>query len=49
MISLREPASFSLRGDYFPERTSLMRQVSSVIEEFRATLPRQRPPRAFPH
>ncbi|WTX99703.1 hypothetical protein OG234_33790 [Streptomyces sp. NBC_01420] len=31
------------------ERTSLMRQVSSVIEEFRTTLPRQRPPRTFPH
>jgi len=27
----------------------LMRQVSSVIEEFRDTLPRQRPPRTFPH
>lgn len=31
------------------ERTVLMRQVSSVIEEFRDTLPRQRPPRTFPH
>ncbi len=31
------------------ERTALMRQVSSVIEEFRTTLPRQRPPRTFPH
>ena len=31
------------------ERTSLMRQVSSVIEEFRTKLPRQRPPRTFLH
>lgn len=31
------------------ERTVLMRQMSAVIEEFRSTLPRQRPPRAFPH
>ncbi|WP_443080715.1 hypothetical protein [Streptomyces sp. PTD5-9] len=30
------------------ERTSLMRQVSSVIEEFRATLPRRRPPSDIP-
>ncbi len=31
------------------ERTVLMRQISSVIEEFRDDLPHQRPPRAFPH
>ncbi|MER6631360.1 DUF1152 domain-containing protein [Streptomyces sp. NPDC000987] len=31
------------------EDTTLMRQISSVIEEFRARLPRQRPPPAFPH
>ncbi|MEV6508669.1 DUF1152 domain-containing protein [Streptomyces sp. NPDC051642] len=31
------------------ERTSLIRQVSSLIEEFRDELPRQRPPRAYPH
>ncbi|WP_280725317.1 DUF1152 domain-containing protein [Kitasatospora sp. MAA4] len=31
------------------ERTVLMRQISSVIAEFRDELPRQRPPRAFPH
>jgi hypothetical protein len=29
--------------------TALMRQVSSVIAEFRDELPRQRPPRAYPH
>jgi hypothetical protein len=31
------------------ENTSLMRQISSVIAEFRDELPRQRPPRAYPH
>jgi hypothetical protein len=31
------------------ERTALIRQVSSRIEEFRDELPRQRPPRAYPH
>ncbi|MFI5683217.1 DUF1152 domain-containing protein [Streptomyces sp. NPDC051636] len=31
------------------EGTALMRQISSVIERFRDELPRQRPPRAFPH
>lgn len=31
------------------ENTALTRQVSSAIEEFRDALPRQRPPRAFPH
>ncbi|MFJ9519791.1 DUF1152 domain-containing protein [Kitasatospora sp. NPDC101801] len=31
------------------ERTHLMRQISTVIEEFRDTLPQQRPPRMFPH
>lgn len=31
------------------ERTSLIRQVSTLIEEFRDELPRQRPPRAYPH
>ena len=31
------------------ERTALIRQVSSLIEEFRDELPRQRPPRAYPH
>lgn len=31
------------------ERTYLTRQISSVIEEFRDELPRQRAPRAFPH
>jgi hypothetical protein len=30
-------------------RTVLMRQISSVIEEFRDELPRQRVPRLFPH
>ncbi|MGW7402791.1 DUF1152 domain-containing protein [Streptomyces sp. NPDC054833] len=30
-------------------KTSLMRQISTVIAEFRDELPRQRPPRAFPH
>ncbi|WTE49224.1 hypothetical protein OH768_02565 [Streptomyces sp. NBC_01622] len=30
-------------------RTALIRQVSSRIEEFRDELPRQRPPRAYPH
>lgn len=29
--------------------TSLMRQISTAIAEFRDELPRQRPPRAFPH
>lgn len=31
------------------ENTVLMRQISTAIEEFRAGLPRQRPPRAYPH
>ncbi|MFF4275308.1 DUF1152 domain-containing protein [Streptomyces sp. NPDC001536] len=31
------------------ENTALMRQISSVIAEFRDELPRQRPPRAYPH
>ncbi|GAA2493683.1 DUF1152 domain-containing protein [Streptomyces longisporus] len=31
------------------ENTALMRQISSVIEDFRAGLTRQRPPRAYPH
>ncbi|MER6693658.1 DUF1152 domain-containing protein, partial [Streptomyces minutiscleroticus] len=31
------------------EGTELIRQVASVIAEFRDTLPRQRPPRVFPH
>ncbi|MFF7969939.1 DUF1152 domain-containing protein [Streptomyces sp. NPDC007905] len=31
------------------EGTMLMRQISSVIAAFREELPRQRPPRAFPH
>ncbi|MER6395050.1 DUF1152 domain-containing protein [Kitasatospora sp. NPDC086009] len=31
------------------ERTVLTRQISSVIEEFRDTLPVRRPPRQFPH
>ncbi|MFF5494049.1 DUF1152 domain-containing protein [Streptomyces aquilus] len=31
------------------ENTALMRQVHSVIAEFREELPRQRPPRAYPH
>lgn len=31
------------------EGTQLMRQISSVIEDFRDGLPRQRPPRTFPH
>lgn len=31
------------------ENTTLMRQISSVIAEFRDELPRQRPPRAYPH
>ncbi|PVE04750.1 DUF1152 domain-containing protein [Streptomyces scopuliridis] len=31
------------------ERTHLTRQISTVIEEFRDELPRQRPPRAIPH
>ncbi|MGV9564330.1 DUF1152 domain-containing protein [Streptomyces sp. NPDC003480] len=31
------------------ERTVLMRQISSAISSFRDELPRQRPPRAFPH
>ncbi|MFF4544902.1 DUF1152 domain-containing protein [Streptomyces sp. NPDC001435] len=30
-------------------KTSLMRQISTLIAEFRDELPRQRPPRAFPH
>ncbi|MYS20826.1 Protein of unknown function [Streptomyces sp. DvalAA-14] len=31
------------------EQTHLTRQISSIIEEFRDELPRQRPPRTFPH
>ncbi|MFF0130074.1 DUF1152 domain-containing protein [Streptomyces mirabilis] len=31
------------------EGTVLMRQISSAISSFREELPRQRPPRAFPH
>jgi hypothetical protein len=31
------------------ENTALMRQISSVITEFRDELTRQRPPRAYPH
>lgn len=31
------------------ENTALMRQISSVIAEFRDELTRQRPPRAYPH
>jgi len=31
------------------EHTHLTRQISSAIDEFRDTLPRQRPPRMFPH
>lgn len=31
------------------ERTVLMRQISTVIAEYRDELPVQRPPRAFPH
>ncbi|NUP43201.1 MAG: DUF1152 domain-containing protein [Streptomyces sp.] len=31
------------------ENTALMRQISSTIEDFRAGLARQRPPRAYPH
>ncbi|MFJ3669462.1 DUF1152 domain-containing protein [Streptomyces sp. NPDC090106] len=31
------------------ENTALMRQISSLIEEFRDELPRQRQPRAYPH
>ncbi|WP_030269130.1 DUF1152 domain-containing protein [Streptomyces sp. NRRL B-24484] len=31
------------------ERTVLMRQISSAVEEFRDGLPAQRPPRVFPH
>ncbi|MCX4749474.1 DUF1152 domain-containing protein [Kitasatospora sp. NBC_01287] len=31
------------------ERTVVLRQVASIIEECRDELPRQRPPRAFPH
>ncbi|MET9972635.1 DUF1152 domain-containing protein [Streptomyces sp. NPDC006356] len=31
------------------ENTALMRQISSAIAEFRDELPRQRPPRAYPH
>ncbi|MDX3862894.1 DUF1152 domain-containing protein [Streptomyces europaeiscabiei] len=31
------------------EKTELTRQISSVVEEFRDELPRQRQPRAFPH
>ncbi|MGW1750367.1 DUF1152 domain-containing protein [Streptomyces sp. NPDC002092] len=31
------------------ENTALMRQISAVIEDFRAGLARQRPPRVYPH
>ncbi|MEU9989155.1 hypothetical protein AB0E10_20640 [Streptomyces sp. NPDC048045] len=31
------------------EGTVLMRQISSAIAAFREELPRQRPPRVFPH
>ncbi len=31
------------------EKTYLTRQISTIIEEFRDELPRQRPPRTFPH
>ncbi|TKA11244.1 hypothetical protein [Actinacidiphila oryziradicis] len=31
------------------ENTHLTRQISSIIEEFRDELPRQRPPRTIPH
>lgn len=31
------------------EKTELTRQISTVVEEFRDELPRQRPPRAYPH
>ncbi|WP_431959106.1 DUF1152 domain-containing protein [Actinacidiphila sp. bgisy160] len=31
------------------EQTQLTRQISSIVEEFRDGLPRQRPPRTFPH
>jgi hypothetical protein len=31
------------------ESTALIRQVSSLIQDFRDELPRQRPPRAYPH
>ncbi|WP_329342703.1 DUF1152 domain-containing protein [Streptomyces sp. NBC_00663] len=31
------------------ENTALMRQIHSVIAEFRDELPRQRPPRVYPH
>ncbi|MGN5377393.1 hypothetical protein BIV25_20480 [Streptomyces sp. MUSC 14] len=31
------------------EHTVLMRQISTAISDFREELPRQRPPRAFPH
>lgn len=31
------------------EHTHLMRQISTAIEEFRDTLPQQRPPRMYPH
>ena len=39
------------RNRYLPrlEQTVLTRQISTIIEEFRDTLPRQRPPRVFPH
>ncbi len=39
------------RNLYLPllERTVLTRQISTVIEEFRDSLPALRPPRAFPH
>ncbi|TQJ92031.1 DUF1152 domain-containing protein [Streptomyces sp. SLBN-31] len=31
------------------ENTALMRQISTAVSEFRGGLPRQRPPRAYPH
>ncbi|WP_042432812.1 DUF1152 domain-containing protein [Streptacidiphilus anmyonensis] len=39
------------RNLYLPllERTVLLRQISTVIAEFRDSLPALRPPRAFPH
>jgi hypothetical protein len=40
------------RRNLYPDRlegTSLTRQISSIIEEFRDDLPRRRQPRAYPH
>ncbi|MER5449712.1 DUF1152 domain-containing protein [Streptomyces sp. NPDC002766] len=31
------------------ESTALMRQISTAVADFRGSLPRQRPPRAYPH